>query len=91
MRRTEMMIGDPANNLAAVSLIRAAIADDADSGLLIIGEHGGLRDQETSVFIMALAAVAARALMSANSYNIERTVKLLDTWASEYAGSEAVG
>jgi hypothetical protein len=86
------MIGDPANNLEAVSLIRAAITDDADAGILIIGEHGGLKDQDVSVFIMALAAFAARALMSANSYNIERTVKLLDTWASEYAGSsEAMG
>ena len=35
------LIGDPPNNLAAVSQIRAAIADDADSGIFIMSEHGG--------------------------------------------------
>ena len=35
------LIGDPPNNLAAVSLIRAAIAGDPDSGVLIMSEHGG--------------------------------------------------
>ena len=34
------LIGDPPNNLAAVSLIRAAIADDPDSGILTMSEHG---------------------------------------------------
>lgn len=35
------LIGDPPSNLAAVSLIRAAIADDLDSGILIMSEQGG--------------------------------------------------
>jgi len=85
------MIGDSANNLAAVSLIRAAVADDADSGLLIMSEHGALADPEIRRFALALAGVATRALLSVNGYNIERTVRLLDTWAAEYAeDTEAV-
>jgi hypothetical protein len=31
--------GDPPNNLAAASLIRAATADNPDSGILIMSEH----------------------------------------------------
>ncbi len=87
------LIGDPANNLAAVSLIRAAIADDTDSGILIMSEHGGRQpgpeDKKAAQFMMALAAVSARALLSAHGYNVERTLKVLDTWATEYAGDLA--
>lgn len=35
------MLGNPPDNLAAVSSIRAAIADDPDSGVLIMSQHGG--------------------------------------------------
>lgn len=79
------MIGDATNNLAAVSLIRAAVADDADTGILILAEHGALEDRELSRFVMALAGVAARSLLTVNGYNIERTIKTLETWAAEYA------
>jgi hypothetical protein len=68
------LIGGPPNDLAAVSLIRAAIADDADSGILML---------------LPLAAVSARALPSAHGYNAERTLKVLDTWAAEYADDPA--
>ncbi len=64
------LIGDPPNNLAAVSLIRAAIADDPDSGILIMSEHGGCEPgpegKKSAQFMMALAAVSARALLSAH-------------------------
>jgi hypothetical protein len=79
------LVGDPPDSLAAVSLIRAAIADDADAGLLIMSEHGALADRGTSRFVMALASVAGRALLSSCGYNVERVVQLLDTWAQEYA------
>jgi hypothetical protein len=39
--------------------------------------------------MMALAAVSARALLSAHGYNVERTLKVVDTWAAEYAGDPA--
>jgi hypothetical protein len=83
------VIGDPPNNLAAVSMICAAIADDPDSGIFIMSEHGGCQprpDSNAAQFIMALAAVSTRALLSAHGYNVERTLKVLDTWAAEYAG-----
>ena len=87
------LIGDPPNNLAAVSLICAAIADDPDSGILIMSEHGGHQPgpegKKTAYFMMALAAVSARALLSAHGYNVERTLKVLDTWAAEYASDPA--
>lgn len=50
------LIGDPPNNLAVVSLIRAAIADDAESGIFIMSEHGGCQPgaegKEAAQFMM---------------------------------------
>jgi len=83
------LIGDPPYNLASVSLIRAAIADDPDAGILIMSQNGGCQPgpegKKASAFIMALAAMAARAFLSARGYNVERTLTVLDTWAAEYA------
>lgn len=39
--------------------------------------------------MMALAAVSTKALLSAHGYNVERTLKVLDTWAAEYAADRA--
>jgi hypothetical protein len=84
------LIGDPPNNLAAVSLIRAAIADDADSGIFIMSEHGGCEPgsegKKAAQFMMPLAALSATALLSAHGCNVERILKVLDAWAAEYAG-----
>ena len=88
------MLGSPPDNLAAVSLIRAAIADDPDSGVLIMSQHGGCipgaEGMKAAAFMMALAGVSARALLSAHGYNVERTLEILDTWAAEYADDSAV-
>jgi hypothetical protein len=44
-------------------MIRAAIADDPDSGVLIMSEHGGCQPGSEGIkaaeFMMALAAVSA--------------------------------
>lgn len=62
------LIGDPPNNLAAVSLIRAAIADDPDSGTLIMSEHG---EAEASVlaarWTRKITARSARAVDARNA------------------------
>ena len=88
------MLGSPPDNLAAVSLIRAAIADDPDSGVLILSQHGGClpgaEGMKAAAFMMALAGVSARAQLSAHGYNVERTLEILDTWAAEYADDSAV-
>jgi hypothetical protein len=88
------MLGSPPDNLAAVSLIRAAIADDTDSGVLIVSQHGGClpgaEGMQAAAFMMALAGVSARALLSSHGYNVERALEILDTWAAEYADDSAV-
>jgi len=83
----------PPDNLAAVGLIRAVAVDDPDSGLLIISQHGGCKpgpdgDQVTA-FMLALAALAARAMFASNGYNVERTLRVLDAWTAEYADDAA--
>jgi hypothetical protein len=45
---------------------------------------------KAAAFMMALAGVSARALLSAHGYNVERTLEILDTWAAEYADDSAV-
>jgi len=80
-----MLAGDAENNLAAVALVRAAVADDPDAGLLVMSEHGALDNRATSHFIMSLAAVAGRALLAANGFNVEKTVQVLSRWSAEYA------
>jgi hypothetical protein len=81
------LVGDPVTNLAATSLIRAALADDPDSAVLVMSQHGGCApgNEDASVFMMSLAAVAARAVLSAAGYNVQKALEMLDTWTSEYA------
>lgn len=45
--------------------------------------------KKAAQFMMALAAVSTKALLSAHGYNVERTLKVLDTWAAEYAADRA--
>jgi hypothetical protein len=39
--------------------------------------------------MLALAVTAGRALLSAHGYNVERTLRVLDAWAAEYADDSA--
>ena len=71
--------------LAAVSLMRAAVVDDPELGMLIINQHGGNDSGQSAAFMVALAQTAARMMLSANGYNVERTLRSLDAWAAEYA------
>lgn len=85
-----MMTGKPASNLAAVGLIRAAITDDAEAGVLILDQHGVIGQGGNTEFMLGLTAVAARALMSGYGYNVKRVLQVLDTWADEYADEAQV-
>jgi hypothetical protein len=85
-----MLIGNPEKNIAAVALIRAAIIDDKDSGVLILTQNEMLTSA-SSAMGMSLAAVAARALMSACGYNMAQVMKMLDAWSDEYALEVADG
>lgn len=68
------MLGNPPDNLAAASVIRAAIADDPHSGVLIMSQHAGrppgAEGRKTAASMMALAGVSAMALLSAHGYNV---------------------
>ena len=58
-----------------------------DSGVLVMSQHGGCApgNEDATVFMMSLAAVAARAVLSAAGYNVQKALEMLDTWTSEYA------
>ena len=71
--------------LAAVSLMSAAVVDDPERGMLIINQHGGGDSAAAARFMVALAQTAARMVLSATGYNVERTLRSLDAWTAEYA------
>jgi hypothetical protein len=83
----------PPDNLAAVGPIHAVAVDDPDSGLLVISQHGGCKrgpdGDRVTAFMLALAALASRAIFAANGYNVERTLRVLDAWTAEYADDAA--
>lgn len=77
-------------HLAAASLIRAVLLDDADSGILILDQHGAIQpgNDEITSFVLAVANVANRALLTAHGCRVDRAMKVLDAWMKEY-GEEA--
>jgi hypothetical protein len=72
--------------LAAYAFIRAWMADDVDKGMLLIEQHHV--PQEAALFVMSLVKAARRALLSAEGYNVERAVAVLDQWMDD-AGQRA--
>jgi hypothetical protein len=81
------LIADSTKSLAAASLIRAGICDDADAGVLILQQHGRSRD-ELRELTLAVTALAVRVLLSANGFNVAKTMKVIDQWVEQY-GREA--
>lgn len=74
--------------LAAHAFIRAWTADDVDKGMLLIEQHHVLR--EAALFVMSLVKAARRALLSAEGYNVERAVAVLDQWMEDAGRRAAV-
>jgi hypothetical protein len=62
------------------------MADDVDKGMLLIEQHHV--SQEAALFVMSLVRAARRALLSAEGYNVERAVAVLDQWMED-AGRRA--
>jgi hypothetical protein len=78
-----------AKTLAAAGLIRAGLADDADAGVLIIQQNGG-RDADPAggqleELVIALTALSVRVLLSANGWDVDRALKVIDQWTEQYA------
>jgi hypothetical protein len=84
---TMPLIADSAKGRAAASLIRAGICDDAGAGVLILQQQGGTRD-ELRELTLAVTALAVRVLLSANGFNVAKTMKVIDQWIEQY-GREA--
>jgi hypothetical protein len=72
--------------LAAYAFIRAWMADDVDKAMLLIEQHQ--LPKEAALFVMGLVKAARRALLSAEGYNVERAVAVLDQWMED-AGRRA--
>jgi hypothetical protein len=75
-----------AEEIAACAFIRARMADDVDKGMLLIEQRHV--PPEAALFVMSLVKAATRALLSAEGYQVERALTVLDQWlenASERA------
>jgi hypothetical protein len=57
------------------------MADDTDKGMLMIKQHHV--PPEAVLFVMSLVKAAARALLSAESYQAERALAILDQWLED--------
>ena len=81
-----------AKDLAALSLLRAFLADDRQAGILIMEQNGGQQAgpaaDELIRFNIALTKLAARVLLSANGYDPAKTLKVLDGWLARLAAGE---
>jgi hypothetical protein len=69
--------------LGAYAFICAWMADDVDKGMLMIEQHHV--PQEAALFVMSLVKAARRALLSAEGYDVERVLAVLDQWMEDAA------
>jgi hypothetical protein len=69
--------------LPAVALLRAVVTSDIDRAMVIVGENstpGIPYDQRLNSLIVNLAHLAARALLSRQTYDVKAALDLLDKW-----------
>jgi hypothetical protein len=77
-----------AKTLAAASLIRAGLCDDADAGVLIMQQNSNDVGQLQELLI-AVTALSVRVLMSANGYDVDKALAVIDQWIGQYAKADA--
>jgi hypothetical protein len=81
-----------AKDLAAASLLRAFMADDQEAGMLIIEQHGGLvagaAGSELTHLLIATLKLANRVLLSANGYDPDKALKVIDQWMTRLAAGQ---
>lgn len=67
--------------LAAASLLRSFLLDDADTGVLILRQNGSAGDiQALKELTLAVTALANRALLSACGSDVARALAVVDQW-----------
>ncbi|MGH3194177.1 MAG: hypothetical protein ACRDOL_44335 [Streptosporangiaceae bacterium] len=64
------------------------MADDVDKGMLMIEQHHV--QPEAALFMMSLVKAASRALLSADGYQVERALPVLDQWLEDAAARAAL-
>ena len=57
------------------------MADDADKGMLMIKQHHV--PPNAVLFVMSLMKAASRTLLSAEGYQVERALAILDQWLED--------
>ncbi|MGP8008322.1 MAG: hypothetical protein ACLP2J_14995 [Acidimicrobiales bacterium] len=80
------------SRLTAYAVIRAAIAQDTDTGVLLINNTATVPDHLDGQLVqlcISRASASSRALLSANGYNVAETLRVIDTWMDEAARSLA--
>ena len=85
--------GDQARGkLTAYAIIRAAIAQDADAGVLLINNAATVPDHLDRKLVQLcidMAFASSRVLLSANGYNVAETLRVIDIWIDEASRSLA--
>ena len=67
--------------IAALTLARAWMSGNRDDGLLILVQNGiTTHDPVALDFMLAGASLVSRALLSANGYNVQKTLQIMDEW-----------
>lgn len=76
-------------SLPAAALVRTFITGDPDRGVAILTAHGGADSAELSTLAVSVAGIAARAVLSANGYNVHKALEIIDGWIDEASRSAA--
>ena len=87
------MTADSDKTLAAASLIRAGLCDDADAGVLIIQQNGGetvgAAGIELTHLLLAMTSLSVRVLLSANGFDVDKSMAVIDQWIGQYAKADS--
>jgi hypothetical protein len=87
------LTADSDKTLAAASLIRAGLCDDADAGVLIIqqngGETAGAVGIELTQLLLAMTALSVRVLLSANGFDVDKSMAVIDQCIGQYAKADS--
>lgn len=87
------LVAPSAKTLAAASLIRAGLCDDADAGVLIIQQNGGdaagPSGNDLQALLIAMTALSVRVLLSANGFDVEKALEVIDQWIGQYAKADS--